>query len=239
MAFLARNQFAQLFGRSINFPSVQEAKWITDSVRYSPDLGWLEQFEYQLLFCPDDTKSGGTRHSLISDSQFIATAYSANKFNYWYQETGDDRLPIPVMSPEKATTMIRFFPPPLKVKGELRLVRTPQFRELDSYKRNTVQFRRKRVNVFIPYRELQFKLNTLADDESSPFRPLPRCLQQTHHAILSSERMSVIRCWMYVAMTEYWDQLLDGGFRGFKTVNYYESKRPWLQEYYDYPNQPI
>jgi len=77
-------------------------------------------------------------------------------------------------------------------------------------------------------------------DEYGPMlKPVPRALQGTKHFMLSKEKVYVIRAWMYVAIPEYWDNILDAGWRGFKTVNYYESKRSWLKEYYDFPKQPL
>lgn len=233
MGFAARNVFSSLFGPSVKLPSVHEARWIVDNCKHTPDLAWLEQHEFQLLFACDDTKQGHSHHCLIEESAFIATAYTTQKYCYWYQQAGDERIPIPMEAPDGVQT-VRYFPPPLKVKGELHIVRTPQFKELDNYKRNTVQFRRKRVNVLLPYRKLSKIKNV---DENIPIRPLPRALQGNLHTHLSPEAVYVIRAWMYVGKPEFWDNLLDAGYRGFKTVNYYESKRKWLKEYYDYPRQ--
>src|SRR5882672_7204564 len=112
----AANTFSQLFGPGIKFPSPHEARWITDQVRYSPDLGYLEQFEYQLLFAADDTKLGHSHHCLIEDSAFVANAFTTNHFNYWYGDVGEDRIPIPMITSNLDRT-IRYFPPPLKIQG--------------------------------------------------------------------------------------------------------------------------
>jgi hypothetical protein len=238
---VVRNEFAKLVGKGINYPSVHEARWITDSVKYSPDLGWLEQFEYQLLFAADDTKSGHSHHCLIEDNAFAATAYTENFFQYWVQEVGDERIPIPMkIIGAPKPHVVRYFPPELRIKGELLIVRTPQFRALDNYKRNGVEFKRQRVNVVVPYRERNYLKNTLAKDEPCFFRPIPRCLQETYHCILSPPRVHVVRAWMYVAMPSYWEKILDGGFRGFKPVNYYPSReKAWAKEYYDYPKRKL
>jgi hypothetical protein len=72
------------------------------------------------------------------------------------------------------------------------------------------------------------------------FRPLPRCLQGTLHPVYSGMKCYIIRAWMYVAKPDYWEPVLDGGFRGFKIVNYYESRdKPWAKEYYDYPKRVL
>lgn len=236
---LIRNEFAKLVGQGINFPSVHEARWLTDSVKHSPDLGYLEQFEYQLLFCGDDTKLNHSHHCLIEDNQFIANAFTSNYFNYWQLETVNkhdqlERLPIPMQTTILKHT-VRYFPPPLKIAGQLFAVRPYQFRELDNYKQNRVQFQRKRVNLIVPYRPRWYKTN----DELEPTQKLPKALQGTKHYILGDERVFIIRAWMYVGRPDYWDNLLDAGFRGFKTVNTFESRREWLRDYYAYPKRPI
>jgi hypothetical protein len=228
--FQVGRAFASLFGDAINFPSVQEARWLTDRMKYSPDYGWLEQFEYQLLFSPDDTKQNHSHHCLIEDSAFVATAYTTHSFNYWCMEAGEDRIPIPMQNDNPKHT-IRYFPPPLKIQGEIHAVRPYEFLGLDTYKRNGVQFQRKRVNLILPYREILQEEYIF--DGPTDYRPLPMCLKGKKGA-LTPEKVYIIRAWMYIAMPEYWDNLLDGGFRGFKTVNYYESRRPWLKEYYVY-----
>jgi len=246
MGFAAvKQQFSQLFGPSIKFPSVHEARWITDQMKYSPDYGWLEQFEYQLLFAADDTKENHDRHCLIEDSRLMAEGFTVDYFNYWLQEAGDERVPVPMRLPAGKHLRLPLFPPPLKIRGELFLVRTPQFLGLDTYKRNTVQFRRQRVNIIIPHRQV-WKIDNVIDPTDHPvaFRPreLPRCLQGNQHIIYSGVRCHIIRAWMYVGLGKFWDPLFDGGFRGFKTVNYYESKNKsntWAKEYYDYPKRPL
>lgn len=236
----ALNTFAKLFGHGVNFPSVHEARWITENCKHSPDLGWLEQFSHQLLFCVEDLKQGHSHHGLLEGAEFMATAYSANKYNYWTMEAGPDRIPVPLDWNGKPH-LIAKYAPPLKVKGELRLVRSPLFKELDNYKRNTVQFRRKRVTVFVPWKDLWYIENKI-DPRDQPvlFRPreLPRVLQGNLHPVLSAERMCTIRAYMYVGKDDYWNDIISE-FRGFKPVNYYESKRAWLKEYYDYPSVPI
>lgn len=232
----AINQFNITTGiTKLHLPTPHEARWLTEQSRYSPDLGYLEMREWHLLFAMEDFKTNHTHHCLIEDSSFIATAYSTHHFNYWGMEAGDERMAIPLETNKIGTQTVRYFPPGLKVKGELHLIRSHQFLGLDTYKRNTVQFRRKRMNVIVPYREMEWKYNRELCDAPE----IPPALQGTRHAILSAEKVYIIRAWVYVAMPQYWDNLLDAGWRGFKTVNYYESKRPWLREYYDYPKRPL
>ena len=228
--------FSDVNAFGISFPSVHEARWLTDQSRYSPDLGYLEQSEFQLLFSPDDTRLGYSRYSLIEDSVVLGTAYSQETFSYWMQEVQAkdtvDRIPIPMR--QQGTPTIRYFPPALKVKGELHAVRPWQFKGLDDYKRNREQFRRQRVNVLVPYR-------MRVDEHGADLHGIevPAALRGKGHVFDLPEKVYVIRAWMYVGLPDYWDNLFDAGFRGFKTVNHYESKRPWLKGYYDFPKHSL
>lgn len=228
--------FSDVNAFGVSFPSVHEARWLTDQSRYSPDLGYLEQSEFQLLFSCDDTRVGYERYSLVSDSVTLGTAYTQETFSYWLQEfqtkDGVERIPIPMR--QQNAPSIRYFPPALKVKGELIAVRPYQFQGLDDYKRNREQFRRQRVNVLVPYR-------TRVDEHGAALHGIevPEALRGKGHIFDLPEKVHVIRAWMYVGIPGYWDNLFDAGFRGFKTVNYYESRRAWLKEYYDFPKHPL
>src|SRR5258708_2854851 len=174
----AKSAFSGIFGGGqVNFPSEHEARWQTDRMRYSPDYGWLEQFEYQLLFTPADTKLRHSHHCLIDASALVATAYTVHSFNYWYIDAGEDRTPIPMITTDKKHT-VRYFPPPLKIQGEIHAVKPYEFLGLDTYKRNTVQFHRKRVNLILPYKELM-----TSDYFSHDREPLPMCLRGKNRTI--------------------------------------------------------
>lgn len=223
---------------NINFPSVQEAKWLTDQSFHSPDLGYLEQYEFQLLFSPDDTRLGYERHGLIEDGVPLAGAYTQETFSYWVQETAlvngtVERIPIPMR--QQGQPAVRYFPPALKIKGEVHAIRPYQFRNLDDYKRNKKQFRRQRVNILVPYKVLRDEGHVLSRKAPAHTHPL----SGKNYKFEDPERVFVLRTWMYVGMPEYWDNLFDAGFRGFKTVNHYQSRRDWLKEYYDFPKRPL
>ena len=221
----------------VKFPSVQEAKWLTDQTYHSPDLGYLEQFEYQLLFTVDDTRFGYERYGLIEDGKPLTGAYTQDTFEFWMQEHHNadgklERLPIPIR--KDGPHVLRYAPPPLKIKGEVHAIRPGQFRGLDDYKRNRKQFRRQRVNVLVPY---TLRVNEVGADKHGI--EVPYQLRGKNHIFETPEKVYVLRAWMYVGIPEYWDHILDAGFRGFKAVNRYQSRRPWLKEYYDFPKHPL
>lgn len=214
--------FPKLFGETHGVTE-HEARWLTDSCRYSPDLGWLEQFEFQLLFSPDRTQRGHSEYPLIQDSVYACHAFTLSPFNYWQQRDG---LPIPMMATSNIRT--RWFPPPLRVKGEVHAIRPYQFRELDNYKQNGVQFVRRRVKLMVPHREI-----LSIPDRYDNGKPIPL---MTGQYVMTDEKVLPLKAWMYVAVPAYWDDVLDAGYKAdglFKPVPHYESRRPWLKEYYE------
>jgi len=224
----------------VNLPSAHEARWLTEQARFSPDLGYLEQYEFQLLFAPSDFRLGYIRHGLIEDGVPLCGAYTQQTYEYWLQEVGlpqggTERIDIPMR--KDGPHVIRYSPPPLKIKGEVHAIRPWQFLGLDTFKRNTLQFRRQRVNVLVPYR---VKSDVPLDQDGNPYS-IPSALAHKNYQFEAPEKVHVLRAWMYVGMPEYWNDLLDAGFRGFKTVNHHvsRSKRPWLKEYYDFPKHSL
>lgn len=217
--------FPKLFG-SPTLPDTSEVAWVNEQVRYTPDNSKLEQYEFQLLFSPDETQRGYPKYSLIEDSAFMCHAFTQKTFNYWQQRDGQ-LIPLEATAP----AAVKYFPPSLRIKGELHAIRSYQFRELDRWKRNTVQYIRKRVKLLVPYREVI----------KSPYwdldgRELPKCLQGKVGAT-GPEMIHIVRAWMYVGNDKYWDELITP--YNFHSVQHHESRRPWLKEYYSYPKSEI
>lgn len=192
---------------------------------YTPDLGWLEQFEFQLLFCPDEIQRSQLGYSIIKDhSAFIANAYTRKTFDYWEQRVSTQRLGIPL--PAANHTIGTLFPRSCRIRGEIHAVRPTTFIELDAHKENTIRFQRKRVELLLPYRPLLNRNVSLRERH----KELPLCLQG-EKKMLGTEKVHIIRAWMYIGNPEYWDNLLDAGWSGFKHVHSFTSRRKWLGDY--------
>ena len=217
--------FPKLFGAP-NLPSQHEVDWLCESVRYSPDLDKLEQYEYLLLFSPDETQRGYPQYSLIEDSAFMCHAYTHRLYNYWQQRDGQ-LIPLEASAP----AAVKYFPPSLRIKGELHAIRPYQFRELDTWKGNTVQYTRKRVKLLVPYREV-----IISDYYDEDGKELPLCLQGKK-GVTGPEMIQVVKAWMYVGNVAYWDPILSPF--NFHAVQHHESRREWLKEYYSYPKREI
>lgn len=217
--------FPKLFGVP-NLPSKHEVDWLNESVRYSPDLSKLEQYEFQLLFSPDETQRGYPQYPLIEDSAFVCHAFTQKLYNYWQQRDGQ-LIPLEANAP----AVVKYFPPNLRIKGEVHAIRPYQFRELDTWKQNTVQYRRQRVKLLVPFREV-----IVGDYFDEDGKELPLCLQGKK-GVTGPEQVHVIRAWMYVGIDSYWDPLLSPF--NFHAVQHHESRRKWLKEYYSYPKREI
>lgn len=224
---------------AVSLPSKHEVAWMTEDVSHSPDLGYLEQFEFQLLFSPDETQRGFEKYSLIEDSAFVCTAYTQSNFNFWEERVRTKvGTPIPMLATQP--TFGNIFPPSLKIKGEVHAIRPYQFKNLDNHKENRVQFLRKRVRLVVPYREV---LNLPEPTEPSVIdgivQPLPLALMGKQGVLSPYEKVHLIKAWMYVGNPAYWDDILDAGFNShaFKAVRDHQSRRPWLERYYSYSRE--
>lgn len=215
---------------SIVLPSLEEAKWMTNRVQFTPDMGYLEQTQFQLLFVPDVLRSGYSHYDK-GEGTVLCCGYTEKSFAYWCQQVGDERTGIPIRQDQDSP--LRYMPPALKIRGELQAVLSSRFDVIDTHMRNTQIFRRQRMNILVPYRIRTKNTDDLGND-------LPKPLQGKDYIVDGPKRVHIVRAWMYVGIPEYWNDLLDAGFRGFKTVNNYESRfSPWLKRYYDFPKSPI
>lgn len=217
--------FPKLFGMP-NFPSYHEVNWINDSVKYTPDNSKLEQYEFLLLFSPDETQRGYSHYSLIEDSVFECHAFTQKFYNYWQQRDGQ-LIPLEANAP----AAVKYFPPSLRIKGELHAIRPYQFRELDAHKQNGIQYTRQRVKLLVPYRQV-----IISDYYDEDGKELPVCLQGKK-GVTGPEQIQVVKAWMYVGREEYWDPILSPF--NFHAVQHHESRRPWLKEYYSHPKRTI
>lgn len=220
MNVLAR-VFPKLFGETPDH--TERCAQLTQSSSRSPDLGVLEQYEFQLLFSPDRTQRGCSEYRLIEDSAYICSAFTLKRFNYYQQRDG---LPVPLLSVSEKKEL---YAPSLKIKGELHAIRPYQFKELDNFKDNLVSFRRQRVKLLVPHSPV-FQL----PERYRNGKPVP--LMTGQYSIGSERLAPPIEAWMYIAERPYWEPLLDGGYM-FNPVISYDDKRRWLGRYYSLPRE--
>jgi len=167
--------------------------WINDhpAPENTWDLWKLERSEHQLLFVYDHLQSGHRSNQMLEGfGERVAIAYTSNpRFILWKKKLGQGSFPIPLRNP---CTGI----PQGRIKGELWKVRSSRYEDLDNFKLNGVEFRRKRTNLIVPYRP---KDN------------------------LSEEFVQHCEAWMYFGRYTYWSDFIDAGYH-FKPVTQYTPK---------------
>jgi hypothetical protein len=211
-----------------DLPDRNELDQYMNRAFWTPDMYMLEQYQWQLLFVPDEVQRGGLQYDLIrTDSVFRGHAWTRHPFEFWLKELGDQSYPIP-METKNTTVAPRYWPTPGKIMGEVHSIRPYLFRELDRHKLNGVQFFRRRVPLIFPYRQL-----LLQENKDRRNTPLPLALRGKKGA-MSPEIVYIMRAWMYIGIPKYWRPLLKMGER-YSSVQQYESKqRSWARPYYRY-----
>lgn len=211
------------FNRS-KLPSNDEIQWMSQQTNFTPDIATLEERCKHVLFAIDGLRHGENKFKLIKDhSEYVGhRAYTRHKFNL-YQDLEHD-LGIPIMGKKMSVHQ------PLRIKGELQLIDPDGVKILDNMYRNGTLFNRVRVPLLVPGREHQIITRVRADGNI-----LPPVLQGPKH-VVGPEKVAVVEGWMYIGASKYWNNALDNGYNTplvpKKTP---KEKRPWLEEFYQYP----
>lgn len=209
-----RKHFSEIKAAELD---AEAAEWAAQCDQ-TPDNWRLEQFIRQLIFVPDDMKKGGKNHDLIEEAingPVHLDVYTADQYTFWLKDLGGHSFPVvlPGSYRPDAYTIVPVEAAP--IKGELYFIRPSQFILLDKHKQNGVQFRRERVSIRIPYRTVKY----------GPHDVLPKISQ---HMFVTTP------AWMYVGVTEYWDPMIGGVFKGQMDLYEHDTKRVWMEKYYKF-----
>lgn len=206
------------FGPKFNatdFPSDQWLKEANEECVRTPDVAKLMQAERRRIFVVDTMKANLSDYRNIAEhSAFLNTAYTDEKFSlysyrYFDDEMKEQSLVLPIEDPKG-----------FRIRGELHIMDSEHFIELDKIKDNGVQFLRKRVNLIRPLRAHYTRNHPFLDP---------------NHVFISDEITTEIKAWMYVGNPAYWNDKIDGGFFFTKLDTFTPSKpRDWLDKYYYY-----
>ena len=203
----------QLLG--ITYPTLD---WLdqADHSKHTPDLWRLEQYELQLLFVCDEMQPSHTKNTKLQGGIELGTAYTEDNFQMYKKRLGKESFPIP-MEQNGDTSKDTIFTglPKTTIKGELFAIRPEQFISLDKYKENRLNFLRKRVSLYIPYREVSWN---------------------KEQGVVTSEEIvkSPVKAWMYVGNPEFWNGQWDNGYL-FLPVRTFSHKHPVKHlRYYSY-----
>jgi hypothetical protein len=197
------------FQRKMRIPSKGWLERMTSKYRYTPDIARLENIVGHYLFICDDLKELHRRHNLISPYPVQAEAVTKDSFAVWVRHLGKESYPIPL--PDRCARM-----PYSRIQGELYFVPTSVIVSIDNYRRNGVEFHRKRIDVRIPHKQLWLDLQLQ-----------PKETNWMYHTV---------EAWMYIGNKIYWENLLDGGLLyGICTYKYFDNGPPNdVGKYYEF-----
>jgi len=180
---------------------------------YTPDVATLERRTHWLLFVPDQMMSRHHSNVKLGSSVKMLEALTEDNFSFWKQRRGDFTQAIPL---GEAFKTVPFNP----IKGEVFLVKSQKFFELDTERRNGVEFERKRIKLKVPYRRVSSKDFFIKEKDKYEW-----ALANTPY------HEGQLNAWMYVGISNYWSPLLDGGYM-FTPVKSFIPHNKRLTQYY-------
>lgn len=176
------------------------------------DAARLEQSQRQPVFMYGTMKRRFRSYDFIKDfSQFRGVAFTANpNWSMWKKSLGDGTFPIAMRVPYSMV-------PQARVKGELFLIDSQRIFDLDEILLNGVEFRRKKVNILVPYCRNRRIVNADHNYEDQRLDAIYR-----------------LQAYMYVGRHDYWKDHLDAGYH-FKLCTCYSPRGLILPgSYYDF-----
>lgn len=181
----------------------------------APDMWKLEQYKRQLLFVVGDE----TERDLAAEASFVPlpvhpTCYTESKYTFWKKDLGDNSYPVPLPENYRPTGYVRWPVEPARIKGELWSIRPSQFIMLDSHKQNGIQFRRHRVKIILPVRDVGWK------NKNCPI-------------ITADYVRATVPAWLYIGINDYWDAQIGGIFAGAQ-LDVSEQNRKHAPQYYKF-----
>jgi len=192
--------------------------------KYTPDISKIEEYAWMPVFVCDELKKNHLKHNLLGDElHYAGPAFTRMTFRLWEKRSDPTASPIPMKAQKEENGFVRYFPPPARIKGEVWIIRPQQFLVLDTYKQNTVEFRRKRVEVLLPHRPLVWLKDPYKDPENtlSGYRPPIK---------LGDELVYIFKPWMYIGRSSFWDPHLTAF--DYEAGSLFKSDREWCQQFY-------
>lgn len=154
----------------------------------TPDMWKMEHYDWQLMFVYNEFLPGLIMHHLLEDPSLACSteyyAYTREKYVMWKRDLGTHSSPLLLSVEPIGKASPRAF-----VKGFLWAIRPKQYYQLDRYMQNEVYYHRERVEVDVPYREIN----------------------NFDRRAVSELKHETVEAHMYIPIKEYWEPLLDHG----------------------------
>jgi hypothetical protein len=220
---------------NIEVPPQEFFEEAMQEVQHTPDAVHIERKADHLVFVGDELMTH-PQHNRQFEGFKICLAFTENKFAFMRKNLGSHSTGIAFEKPLKDV-------PYVPIKGELYLIKPSEIFKLDKYRENTVQFRRIRVHLRIPYtRGKKVWVKDRARYEWA--------LEQTP---FMEEKVTA---WMYVGIPDYWEPVINTGVKMrtyhrdgtrtfqrisreglFAPVEAYAASNPRVGTHYFYNNQ--
>jgi hypothetical protein len=196
---------------------------IKERTKYTPDFPVLQDLKEHLFFIVNDFQRGCPNHVHLGKAHYGTRAFSFDGFECYRECLTDKVIPFYERRIPDVVDKAYF----ARLKGEVWSVKTNQIPVLDTEMRNGVQFVRRRISLLAPDKDHVCIDNGQYDYVSG--LPLPYHLAGFKHYV-SGEKVFMLQAWMYVAMRDYWNPLIDGLV--FDRLEMYDSDRVWLRKFY-------
>lgn len=114
---------------------------------FTPDIGKLEEHQWQLFFIYDNMKQEHQDYSKIKENSYsfeMPIGFTQDKFVMFKRCMGLATYPFILQN--KWMTV-----PNCRVKGELHYIETGRIPELDTMRQNGVEYKRRKIKILLPY----------------------------------------------------------------------------------------
>lgn len=196
----------------IEYPPQNWVNGVHMLTKYTPDVVTLERYFYQHMFVYNEWQSVNRGAEILKGCDRLAGAFTVAPFTVWNKNLGGESYPIVLETQghgegfgELATMGL-----PAQIKGELYKVPSASattFNRLDTYMQNGVSFKRKRMQIAVPY-----------TDPATGLRDV-----------------KTLEAWMYIGNPDYWDPLIDNyHFSPAKVWHRELTSEAYAKKYYYY-----
>lgn len=203
----------------------------------TPDLAELENSECHPLFVCCDLKTHNHNHSKLKGMKRISWAFTQHPFSMRTMDKGPNSYPIPMLGSERRKKV-----PYVPIRGELYSVTNAKLVELDEFRKNGVEFERKRVTIIIPFKQIWFKDQRIAEnsmvkkhrtaDGNLKISPVVGTSKFAFQGVFRLD------AFMYVGCADFWSQLFDDGYL-FPVTPMFETNTELIKRCYDYDEPPF
>lgn len=183
-------------------PSADWFEQADNQTLYTPDAWLIERFSEWNVFVYGAEQRGLKKHSKLGhEAKYRFTAYSCGYYASWVYNMGNLSFPF-AMGDGIVDPDLPWYDPDdprwaylHRIKGEIYTIPSTQFFELDEHMLNTVMFERQRRTFEVPYRNKIM----IPDGGVQP--------------MITDRMTQVVTAWMYVAVPEFWNKIIDDGYR--------------------------